>query len=113
MKLNSIDTELIWLRIAIELKDKEILSIILSKERNMSVAERFLSNLLKKYGKHPVSPDGDGTWYPPQACRFLKLKNYIYSPYEKSIIVERTMQYINYRTECFDNHFPCRRINTN
>jgi hypothetical protein len=26
--------------------------------------ERFLSNLPQEYGKHPVSKDGGGTWYP-------------------------------------------------
>ena len=36
--------------------------------------ERFLYNITKDYGKHPVSTDG-GTWYPPQACHFLKLKH--------------------------------------
>ena len=49
-----------------------------SKERNMFVAERFLSWLVKDYGKHPVSTDG-GTWY-PQAYEFLTLK----SPYSFS-----------------------------
>ena len=83
------------LMVAIEPKDKEILSINISKERNMFVAERFLSNILKEYGKHPVSTDG-GTWY-PQACQFLKLKHHIHSSFEKSII-ERTMQYIKDRT---------------
>ena len=34
-----------------------------------------------------------GTWYPPQACKFLKLKHHTHSSYEKSII-ERTIQYI-------------------
>ena len=29
-------------------------------------------------------------------------------PFEKSII-ERTMQYIKDRTECFDDYFPCSR----
>ena len=29
----------------------------------MFVAERFISGLIKIYGKHPVSTDG-GTWYP-------------------------------------------------
>ena len=77
-------SEYIWLWIAIEPKDKEILSITISKERNMFVAERFLSNLLKGYGKHSVSTDG-GTWY-PMACRFLKLRYHLHSPFEKSII---------------------------
>ncbi len=37
----------------------------------MFVAERFMSDLVKGYGKHPVSTDG-GTWY-PQACEFLRI----------------------------------------
>ncbi len=73
----------------------------------MFVAERFILNLVKRYGKHPVSTDG-GTWY-PQAYRFLKLHHHhIHSPYKKSII-ERTVQYIKDRTEGFDNYFPCRK----
>jgi putative transposase len=48
--------------------------------------ERFLSNLSEVYYKHPVSTDGGGgTWY-PQACKFLKLDHHINSSYEKSII---------------------------
>ena len=102
-----VGSEYIWLWVAIEQKDKEILAISISKERNMFVAERFLSNIVHEYGKHPVSTDG-GTWY-PQACRFLKTKHHTHSPYEKSIIIERTMQYIKDRTECFDGYFPCKR----
>jgi putative transposase len=101
-----VGSEYIWLWVAIESKDKEILSISISKERNMFVAERFLSNLIKDYDKHPVSTDG-GTWY-PQACQFLKLNHHIHTSFEKSII-ERTMQYIKDRTECFDDYFPCRK----
>ncbi len=41
--------------------------------------------------------------------KFLKLKHYLHSSYEKSII-ERTMQYIKDRTkECFDDYFPCKK----
>src|SRR6478752_5146402 len=66
----------------------------ISKVRNMFVASRgFLYNITKDYGKHPVSTDG-GTWYPPQACKFLKLQHHLHSTYEKSIIIERTIQYI-------------------
>ena len=78
-------SEYIWLWVAIEPKDKEILSITISKERNMFVAERFLSKVIEEYGKHPVSTDG-GTWYPPQACLFLKLSHHIHSSFEKSLI---------------------------
>ena len=103
-----VGSELIWLWVAIEPESKEVLRLNISKERNMFVAERFLSNVVKEYGEHPVSTDG-GTWY-PQACQFLKLNHHIHSSYEKSII-ERTIQYIKDRTECFDDYFP-RRINT-
>ena len=48
----------------------------------MFVAERFLSGLVKSFGKHPVSTDG-GTWY-PMACKFLKLKHHIHSFFAKS-----------------------------
>ena len=55
----------------------------------MFVAERFLLTIVKDYGKLPVSTDG-GTWYPPQACKFLNLEHHLHSSYEKSII-ERTI----------------------
>jgi putative transposase len=47
----------------------------------MFVAERFLDNIVKIYGKHCVSTDG-GTWY-PMACRFLGLEHHIRSSLEK------------------------------
>jgi putative transposase len=101
-----VGSEYIWLWIAIEDHNREILQISISKERNMFVAERFILNLVKRYGEHPVSTDG-GTWY-PQACRFLRLRHHIHSRYEKSII-ERTIQFIKDRTEHFDDYFPCRK----
>jgi putative transposase len=100
--------EFIWLWVAIEPENKQILALSISKERNMFVAERFLSGLVEIHGKHPVSTDG-GTWY-PQACRFLKIRHHLNSSYEKSII-ERTIQYIKDRTESFDDYFPCRKVN--
>src|SRR5215203_3936999 len=99
-------SEMVWLWVAIEPKDRHVLALTISKERNMLVAERFIFGLVKAHGKHPVSTDG-GTWY-PQACLFLKLKHHIHSTFEKSVI-ERTMQYIKDRTEGFDDYFPCRK----
>ena len=58
-----VGSELIWLWVAIDSKNKQILAQNISQERNMFVAERFLSNIIREYGKHPVSTDG-GTWYP-------------------------------------------------
>ncbi|HXT83241.1 MAG TPA: DDE-type integrase/transposase/recombinase [Verrucomicrobiae bacterium] len=101
-----VGSELIWLWVVIEPKHKEILSFHISKERNMFVTDRFLSTSIERYGIHSVSSDG-GTWY-PQACKFLKLKHHLHPSFEKSII-ERTMQYIKDRTECFDDYFPCKK----
>ena len=95
-----------WLWVAIEPKNKEILSVSTSKERNMFVDERFLSGLLEEHGEQPVPTDG-GTWY-PQACGFLRVEHHVHPPYEKSII-ERTVQHIRDRTECFDDYFPCKK----
>ncbi len=52
-------SEYIWLWVAIiEPKDKEILGMSISKERNMFVAsERFLSSIVDEYGQHTVSTD--------------------------------------------------------
>ena len=85
-----------WIWIAIESSDRTVLDVSISAERNMFVAERFLSSLVQEYGKHPVSTDG-GTWY-PQACKYLKLRHHIHSAYEKSII-ERTIEYLKDRTQ--------------
>ena len=85
-----------WIWIAIESSDRTVLDVRISAERNMFVAERFLSSLVQEYGKHPVSTDG-GTWY-PQACKYLKLRHHIHSAYEKSII-ERTIEYLKDRTQ--------------
>ena len=104
--LIKVGSEYMWLWITIEPENKQILALTISKERNMFVAERHLSGLVKVYGKHPVSTDG-GTWY-PMACRFLGLDHHLHSSYEKSII-ERTVQYIKDRTECFDDYFQCRK----
>ncbi|CAN5640664.1 hypothetical protein BH18THE1_BH18THE1_17850 [soil metagenome] len=103
-----VGSEFIWLWVAIEPKNKQILALSISKERNMFVAERFIAGLVRIHGNHAVSTDG-GTWY-PQACRFLKLKHHLHSPFEKSI-VERTLQYFKDRTESFYDYFPCRKKN--
>ncbi|HXS59828.1 MAG TPA: hypothetical protein VN703_03340 [Candidatus Sulfopaludibacter sp.] len=106
-----VGSEYIWLCVAIEPINRQVLTLSISKERNMFVAERFILGLAKNYGKHPVVSTDGGTWYPSQACRFLKLKHHIHSPFEKSLI-ERTMQYVRDRTkESFNDYFPCRLKN--
>ena len=100
--------ECIWLWVAIEPENGQILAQDITQKRNMLIAERFLSGVVRYYGNHPISTDG-GTWY-PQACEFLTMDHHIHSPLEKSLI-ERTMQYIKDRTECFDDYFPCKLEN--
>jgi putative transposase len=106
--LIKVGSQYIWIWIAIEPENREILALNISKERNMLIAERFIADLVKIHGRHPVSTDG-GTWY-PQACRFLKLDHHIHYSIEKSLI-ERTIRYIKDRTESFDDYFPCKLKN--
>jgi len=87
-----VGSEYIWLWVAIEPENRQILALFLpkvSKERNMFVAEGYLSGLVKVYGKHPVSTEMEvlGT---QMACQFLKLDHHIHSSLEKSLIeIER------------------------
>jgi putative transposase len=75
-----VGSEYIWIWFAIEPKNKQILALSISRERNMLIVERFLSTIVRDHGKHPVSTDGGGTWY-PNTCRFLRLKHHIHSPF--------------------------------
>ncbi len=49
-----VGSELLWLWVAIEPENKEISALKVSKERNMFVAERFLSGIVKEHGKRQV-----------------------------------------------------------
>jgi putative transposase len=98
-------SEYTWLWAAIEPK-KSKFSHCPHPKRETCLLLRGLSQDWLTHGKHPVSTDG-GTWY-PQACRFLKLDHHIHSSFEKSPM-ERTMQWIKDRTECFDDYFPCKK----
>ena len=87
-----------------------VLGIYISEERNMLVAEKFIKSLVENYGKHSVYTDG-GTWY-DEACNVLRLKHYLHSPLEKSLI-ERVNQYFKDRIESFDDYYPCMQIECN
>ena len=51
-------------------RSNEIFVLTISRDLNTFVAWRFIADLIKAHGKHPVSTD-DSTWY-PMACKFLK-----------------------------------------
>jgi putative transposase len=93
-----------WLWFCIEPVHRSVLGIHISEERNMLVAEKFIRSLVDNYGRHTVYTD-DGTWY-PEACNILKLKHYLHSSIEKSLM-ERVNQYFKDRTELFDDYYPC------
>ena len=56
--LIQVGSELVWLWVATEPENRQILALSSSKERNMLIAERFLSGLVRVHGKHPISTDG-------------------------------------------------------
>ena len=93
-----------WLWLCIERIHSSVLGIYISEERNMIVAEKFIRSLNEKYGKHTVYTDGS-TWY-DEACNVLRLKHYLHSSVEKSLM-ERVNQYFKYRMESFDDYYPC------
>jgi putative transposase len=99
-----------WLWFCIEPIHSSVLGIYISEERNMLVAEKFIRSLVEKYGRHTVYTDG-GTWY-DEACNILKLKHYLHSPFQKSLM-ERVNQYFKDRTESFDDYYPCRQMECN
>ena len=72
---------------------KNIIAINISKERNMFVAERFLSNVSKRVWSNIQFLTDGGTWYPPKHVKFFKLKHHLHSPFEKSIIEENDAIY--------------------
>jgi transposase-like protein len=82
--------DLIWLWVAIEPKHRKILHIDISFERDMLIAEHYISSSINKYDRYPVSTDG-GIWYPPQVGHFLKLKHHLHPHFEKGSFIERTL----------------------
>ena len=81
-------------RLRVKLK-VEILDMYIQRAKYVFVDEHFLSKVIEEHGAHSVSTYV-GTWYPSQACRFLKIDHHIHFSYEKNII-EIIMQYIKDR----------------
>src|SRR5437763_17084397 len=79
--------------------------IYLSRERTIFICYQFFKQIRTKFGGKPIYTDG-AHWY-TDACRWLRLKHIFYGTQLKNIM-ERFIQQIKDRTECFDDHFPCR-----
>lgn len=77
----------------------------LSRERTILVCYKFFKQLRNRYGRKTIFTDG---WY-NTAYRWLRLPHRIYGTEMKNMM-ERFIQHIKDRTECFDDHhFPCRK----
>jgi putative transposase len=82
----------------------------ISKERTLLVCYNFIKRLKRLYGsKYTIYADGASYYYYyyNQACRWLRIKHIVYDDNCKNIM-ERAIQYIKDRTECFDDYFPCK-----
>ncbi len=104
--LLQIDGQDYWLWVAYEPNVNKCLMIHLSRERTIFVCYQFFKQLQNRYGRKPIFTDG-AHWY-NDACRWLRLKHTVYGTELKNIM-ERFIQQIKDRTECFDDHFPCRK----
>src|SRR5579884_4133536 len=100
-----------WLWIAYEPKLKRCLFMHLSRERTIFVCYHFFKQLRDRYGRKPILTDG-ALWYDQACSRWLRLSHKVYGTEMKNIM-ERFIQHIKDRTECFDDHFPCRKQNCN
>jgi hypothetical protein len=67
----------------------------------LSILQRIKEEIWQK----TIFADG-ARWY-KDTCKWLRLKQQVYATELKNIM-ERLIQKIKDRTECFDDHFPCR-----
>jgi putative transposase len=106
--LLQIDGQDYWLWIAYEPNLDACLMMHLSRERTIFVCYQFFKQLLNRYGRKLIFTDG-AQWY-NDACGWLRLDHRVYGTELKNLM-ERFIQHIKYRTECFDDYFPCRKKN--
>jgi putative transposase len=101
-----IDGKNYWLWIAYEPNLNVCLMMHLSRERTIFVCYQFFKQLRNRYGRKPIFTDG-AHWY-NDACRWLRLEHHVYGTKLKNLM-ERFIQHVKDRTECFDDHFSCRK----
>jgi putative transposase len=104
--LLKIDGQEHWLWIAYEPDLNKCLMMHLSRERTILVCYQFFMQLRRRFGRKPIFTDG-ALWY-NTACKWLRLRHQVYGVDLKNLM-ERFIQYLKDRTECFDDHFPCRK----
>jgi|SRR3954447_5811821 transposase-like protein len=57
MKLINVGFKYIWLLVTIEPKHRQIIQIYISIKRDMLIAEHYISSLINKYDRYPVSTE--------------------------------------------------------
>jgi len=85
-------------------KTPQALGFYMSRTRNILVAHMFLRLLVKRYGRKPLYMD-EASWY-PLAARWTGLRHYVYGEDLKNVM-ERFIETVKDRLECFDDYFPC------
>jgi len=83
-------------------------------ETHVCCTERAFCRLWLKIMENIISTDR--WWYLVSIANMNILKtttSYIHSPFEKSLIIERTIQYIKDRIKSFDDYFSCKKENCN
>ena len=109
--LLKIDGQDYWLWLAYEPNLNTCLMMHLSRERTIFVCYQFFRQLRNRYGSRKIIYTDGTRWY-DDACKWLRLKHHVYDTGLKNLM-ERFVQQIKDRTECFDDHFPCRKYNCN
>ena len=78
------------------------------KELSIFVCYQFFKQIRTKFGSKSIYYTDGAYWY-NDACKWLRLKHVIYGTDLKNIM-ERFIQQIKDRTECFDDNVPCKII---
>ena len=99
-----------WLWVALDPENRKFLGFYISRTRNILVAHMFLRWLVKRYGRKPLYTD-EAVWY-PAAARWNGLKHYVYEDDLKNVM-ERFIETVKDRLECFDDYFPCLKEHCN
>ena len=101
-----IDGQNYWIWIAYEPNLNVCLMMHVSRERTIFVCYQFFKQLRNRYGRKLIFTDC-AHWY-NDACRWLRLEHHVYGTKLKNLM-ERFIQHVKDRTECFDDHFSCRK----
>ena len=100
--LLKINGENYWLWLAYEPNLHVCLLFHISRERTIFVCYQFFKQIRTKFGSKSIYTDG-AYWYNDEAFKWLRLRHIIYGTQLKNIM-ERFIQQIKDRTECFDDY---------